>query len=89
MLYEILKSSVYREYVKEVASGTSVLMLKKADFVKFSFLIPPQNILIQFENIIPWINKKLDINYSSIKLLENLRDTLLPKLMSGEVRVMN
>lgn len=26
-------------------------------------------------------------NYKKIKILEKLRDTLLPKLMSGEVRV--
>jgi hypothetical protein len=26
-------------------------------------------------------------NYRQIRTLENLRDTLLPKLMSGEVRV--
>ncbi|MDF9199872.1 restriction endonuclease subunit S, partial [Enterobacter hormaechei] len=31
-------------------------------------------------------NKKV-INTSQIKILETLRDTLLPKLMSGEVRV--
>ena len=31
--------------------------------------------------------KKIDINSSQILTLEKLRDTLLPKLMSGEVRV--
>ena len=30
---------------------------------------------------------KLEIEQFVIKLLEKLRDTLLPKLMSGEVRV--
>ncbi|MDU1358127.1 MAG: restriction endonuclease subunit S, partial [Citrobacter freundii] len=30
---------------------------------------------------------KLKFNSKQINIIENLRDTLLPKLMSGEVRV--
>jgi type I restriction enzyme S subunit len=33
------------------------------------------------------IEEKLKLNATQIRTLENLRDTLLPKLMSGEVRV--
>ncbi len=36
--------------------------------------------------VIPWF-KKMQLNVEKIQTLENLRDTLLPKLMSGEVRV--
>mgnify|MGYP003610487165 CR=1 FL=1 len=38
---------------------------------------------VQFEHLM----SKLIINLKQIQTLENLRDTLLPKLMSGEVRV--
>lgn len=34
----------------------------------------------------PWF-KRMQLNIEQIQTLENLRDTLLPKLMSGEVRV--
>ena len=34
----------------------------------------------------PWM-EKIRYNQTQIRTLENLRDTLLPKLMSGEVRV--
>mgnify|MGYP000961823637 CR=1 FL=1 len=34
----------------------------------------------------PWF-KRMELNVGQIQTLENLRDTLLPKLMSGEVRV--
>ena len=36
--------------------------------------------------VIPWF-KKMQLNVEQIQILEKLRDTLLPKLMSGEVRV--
>ena len=32
--------------------------------------------------------KKVAINLTNVQTLEQLRDTLLPKLMSGEVRVL-
>lgn len=36
--------------------------------------------------VIPWF-KKMQLNVEQIQILEKLRDTLLPKLISGEVRV--
>lgn len=86
-LYELLKSQLYREYVKEVASGTSILMLKKSDLDLFEFQIPQKELMTKYEKSLCEIYSKVDLNYSSIKTISSLRDTLLPKLMSGEVRV--
>jgi type I restriction enzyme S subunit len=41
----------------------------------------------QFNQQIKPLFKKLNINQAQIQTLETLRDNLLPKLMSGEVRV--
>ena len=50
-------------------------------------LVPTQNELkAMSEQIIPIIDKTIH-NSKQIRTLEKLRDTLLPKLMSGEVRV--
>ena len=49
--------------------------------------LPSMDFIAQFESeITPLFEKKLN-NVEQIQTLENLRDTLLPKLMSGEVRV--
>ncbi|ENW85075.1 hypothetical protein F908_00169 [Acinetobacter sp. NIPH 284] len=49
--------------------------------------LPSMDFIAQFESeIAPLFEKKLN-NVEQIQTLENLRDTLLPKLMSGEVRV--
>ncbi|MEQ6342555.1 MAG: hypothetical protein M3A44_13150 [Gammaproteobacteria bacterium] len=51
------------------------------------FKLPPQEKVAEFSVMVKsWWNKK-EINQSKIRTLEKLRDTLLPKLMSGEVRV--
>jgi type I restriction enzyme, S subunit len=46
---------------------------------------PSRNEVIKFQSL----NDKVIQNTFQIKTLENMRDTLLPKLMSGEVRVKN
>ena len=87
MVYFLLRSGVYREYVKEVASGTSILMLKKADLDNFFFKIPPILSLNKLDEIFNNILLKLNLNFGQEIKLTKLRDNLLPKLMSGEVRV--
>ena len=49
--------------------------------------IPSNDVLEQFEETMDPLYKKMKSNHSQIRTLTSLRDTLLPKLMSGEVRV--
>jgi len=49
--------------------------------------IPPVTNIIAFEEIITPYFTRMKLNQDQILTLENLRDTLLPKLMSGIVRV--
>ncbi len=49
--------------------------------------IPPDSILKKFELAVTPLYKKMKTNQIQICTLTTLRDTLLPKLMSGEVRV--
>jgi type I restriction enzyme S subunit len=48
---------------------------------------PPDEVLLSFNNKVKPLFTKIQFNTSQIQTLEKLRDTLLPKLMSGEVRV--
>jgi len=49
--------------------------------------IPPKELFDQYDKrIAPMIDKLID-NHNQIRTLTKTRDTLLPKLMSGEVRV--
>ena len=49
--------------------------------------IPPVAEIYKFEEEVAPYFQRMELNQKQIRTLEKLRDTLLPKLMSGEVRV--
>ena len=49
--------------------------------------IPPKEIMDQFENIVAPIDATIRNNYDEICRLQSMRDSLLPRLMSGEIDV--
>ena len=52
-----------------------------------NLIVPSETDLRKFNSLAnPLINKK-DINHRQIQILKETRDTLLPKLMSGKIRV--
>ncbi len=67
--------------------GTVFGSIGKSDFEALNIAIPPQNLVHDFEKAAKPINDKVIENCRQIELLKKLRDTLLPKLMSGEVRM--
>ena len=85
-LYLFMKN--FSELLIAMASGgTATLNLNTGDFSKIEVVLPDENILKNFHNIVEPIFEKIFENQRQIRTLEKLRDTLLPKLMSGEVRV--
>lgn len=50
-------------------------------------IIPPKDAIAKFQTIIDDLYKKIQINGSEITKLAQTRDTLLPKLMSGEFEI--
>lgn len=68
-------------------SGTVFGSINKTDFQDMEVTIPPADLVIKFQDEVKPLDDKVIQNTFQIKTLENMRDTLLPKLMSGEVRV--
>ncbi len=88
-----LKSFIenYIPYFKDIIKPASregqgidqnVLLIKQ-------IYVPPENIFNEFYNIDINFNKLINLNKIKIDKLTNLRDVLLPKLMSGEIDVSN
>lgn len=67
--------------------GTVFGSISKSDFEKIEVIIPPESIIHNYEIMAKPLNDRVITNCFQIEKLEKLRDTLLPKLMSGEVRV--
>jgi type I restriction enzyme S subunit len=52
-------------------------------------VIPQNSIVNEFDNVISSYFRKIENNDNESRRLSELRDTLLPKLMSGELKVTN
>ena len=57
------------------------------DFSMFEFVNPSEKIRDKFSSITLPMYKKIQSNVAESETLVELRDTLLPKLMSGEISV--
>jgi len=75
------------EELQSAAYGSVFDTITTSTFRDAKFSAPPVAKVLEFEGFIAsYFDKKL-VNQTQIRTLEKLRDTLLPKLMSGEVRV--
>ena len=75
---------------KDLASlnaGSAVPSMTTDILNAMELLIPSESALAKFENIVAPMYKAMKDNDSQVAQLVKLRDTLLPKLMSGEVDV--
>ena len=68
-------------------SGTVFGSIGKDDFKKLENIIPPKILIHKFQKETNLLDEKIYQNTNQIRTLTCLRDTLLPKLMSGEVRI--
>jgi len=75
---EELQSSAYGSVFDTITTTT---------FKEIKIPLPIETEILRFEQSVSQYFKKMFLNKSQIRTLEKLRDTLLPKIMSGEVRV--
>lgn len=75
------------EFKQFNAEGTVFGSISKRDVSELPIVLPPSDRVEMFEEQVGPIDAKVIANCKQIFSLETIRDTLLPKLMSGEVRV--
>jgi len=96
MFYTIINEDCIRKYLfyllktLNLASmnvGSAVPSLTTEVLNKIDIVVPEYGLLQEFENSISTFYSKMDVNNQQIKSLTQTRDTLLPKLMSGQLEV--
>jgi type I restriction enzyme S subunit len=80
-----LKSNI--DIVKSRANGSTFQEISKSNFREIEIVIPSNDILSNFNTLVDSIFDKIVKNVYQNQTLTQLRDSLLPKLMSGEVEV--
>jgi type I restriction enzyme S subunit len=69
------------------AEGTVFGAINKKQFEGMRWLFPPTLLILKFEEIAFPFDERIEKNILETETLASLRDTLLPKLLSGELRV--
>lgn len=86
-LYHWLNTSVSQERLRSRATGTTVVGVRQSELRKVEVLLPPLSIQKGAAKPLENCMMKIGRNEDEIHILAVIRDTLLPKLMSGEIRV--
>ena len=87
---EIVSAKYLYLWLKQLhitGTGTTQQQLTVPDFQKTEILVPSQKIVTLFTATVEPIFEKIRANQNENEKLSSLRDTLLPKLMSGELDV--
>jgi len=69
------------------ANGTTFLEISKSNFRPIEVITPSFKVLEAFNQKAESVHQKIVNNLTQSRTLATIRDTLLPKLMSGEIRV--
>lgn len=81
--YQILKGIDYRAFNR----GSTQPLITQTDIKNYKIVIPDSYYLSRFEDTVKTLYKQYTVNNSESRLLERIRDMILPKLINGEIRV--
>jgi len=86
-LYYLLNSENFQSHVQGFTNGTTVLHLSSKAIPEYFLAIPNKEIISRFSNSIQHLLDYKRDNEAQSEILIEIRDSLLPKLMSGEIRI--
>jgi type I restriction enzyme S subunit len=73
--------------IESRASGTTFAEISKQNFRPILILLPPRELMAEFTRSVTPVYEQIILNVRQSHTLAALRDTLLPKLISGELRL--
>jgi type I restriction enzyme S subunit len=75
------------EFATTASIGTTIPYVKWDSLGRYKIVLPPESLLEEFENTVAPLVQRIARNGEESRTLAELRDALLPKLLSGELRV--
>ncbi|MCK5014176.1 MAG: restriction endonuclease subunit S [Candidatus Omnitrophica bacterium] len=85
--YNFVFHSLKRLDYSSLNVGTTQPLITQSGIKQIEIIIPQDDILSKFEKTLMALYKSIDKNLSEIETLSQIRDSLLPRLMSGRMRV--
>ena len=84
-IYEVLNRAF--KYFERIGSGSVYINISSKDLKQFKLIIPSKQALMEYHYHLEPIFSEIRNLKKQVKLLINMRDSLLPKLMSGEIKI--
>ena len=78
--------SIEEVFARFEGEGTVFGSIGKKDFHAIPCVMPPRDLVLAFEKCLSPIDERIEVNERESRTLATLRDTLLPKLLAGEVK---
>ncbi len=75
------------DHIIGIAGGSTFAEISKRVFRSIPVVVPTQRIVEEFERLVRPLYSRIVANMKEAESLANMRDYLLPKLMSGEIRL--
>jgi type I restriction enzyme S subunit len=84
--YCLLSAQDFTDHILGYVNGTTVLHLDKQGIPSYRFACPPPYVAQAYADVAVPAFARIDANETESRTLAAIRDTLLPKLMTGEIR---
>ena len=86
-LFYLLKVAFINEDI--IGNGSIFNSVGKNELAKFQVLQPDKELVVHFQSIASTIDQQVEVLSASVEKLRSTRDALLPRLISGKLRVDN
>ncbi|EMD2279140.1 restriction endonuclease subunit S [Pseudomonas aeruginosa] len=87
VLYLLFWCRMNMEVIKGRANGSTFMEISKKAFRPIPALVPSAEVLAAFEQVVGPLFERLVANERQAQTLTRIRDTLLPRLISGQLRL--
>ncbi|KZW98105.1 hypothetical protein WM54_02415 [Aeromonas veronii] len=86
-VYCLVRNSAFKGYAEARSHGSAQANVSGAVLLDYPVVTPTQSILDRFNGSVGVLLERILSNHEQAQTLANLRDTLLPRLISGQLRL--
>ena len=84
-VYSLMRASEFKDFAKNQAHGSAQQNVSTRQLVSYSICIANRAIISRYNFLCSSIYERIQLNFAENQTLAELRDTLLPKLISAEL----
>lgn len=87
LVFCLTRHEDFKAFAEGQSHGSAQANVSGADLLKFNSVIPSLSVLNAFNELMETLIESIITNYERVQLLGQLRDSLLPRLISGQIQL--